>query len=232
MQPAQLLNWAQSLGQFMGRHGFIIAFAILTLFFLYDHGESIAHELRCVLRERLGERAGAYLQLATCALRASVDSMLVVGLFDGAAAWIAYSTAAVQHAGVWAAITGALALVPFLGYLAVVALALQLSVSGAGSSAALVLGVGTVILFAGDKVVRPAVACDGTRLPFVWVLMACLRGFEAFGLIGLVIGPVALTLTRELWEQRVQELEVQRETAATPGSAKHVSRLADRRALF
>src|SRR2546421_735310 len=75
MQPAQLLNWAQSLGQFMGRHVFIIAFAILTLFFLYDHGESIAHELRRVLRERLGEREEAYLQLATCALRASVNSM-------------------------------------------------------------------------------------------------------------------------------------------------------------
>ena len=72
----------------------------------------------------------------------------------------------------------------------------------------LVLALGTLILFVGDKVVRPAVARNGTRLPFVWVLMACFGGFEAFGLIGLVIGPVALTLTRELWEQRVQELEV------------------------
>jgi hypothetical protein len=26
------------------------------------------------------------------------------------------------------------------------------------------------------------------------------------GLIGLVIGPVALSLTRELWEQRVRDL--------------------------
>ena len=205
MQPAQLLVWAQSLGQFMARHVFIIAFTILVLFFLYQEGESLAGGLRRVLRQRLGERAEAYVQLATGALRASVNSMLVVGLFDGVATWIAYSFAGAQHAGIWAAITGALALVPFLGYAAVTALSLQLAITGAGASASAALALGTLILFVGDKVVRPSVASNGTRLPFVWVLMGCLGGFEAFGLIGLVIGPVALTLTRELWEQRVHE---------------------------
>ena len=33
--------------------------------------------------------------------------------------------------------------------------------------------------------------------------MGCLGGFEVLGLVGLVIGPVLLTLTRELWKQRV-----------------------------
>jgi predicted PurR-regulated permease PerM len=205
MQPAQLLVWAQSLGQFMARHVFIIAFTILVLFFLYQEGEYLAGGIRRVLRQRLGERAEAYLQLTTGALRASVNSMLVVGLFDGVATWIAYSFASAPHAGIWAAITGALALVPFLGYVAVIALALQLAIAGTGASASTVLALGTLILFVGDKVVRPSVTRDGTRLPFVWVLMGCLGGFEAFGLIGLVIGPVALALTRELWEQRVQE---------------------------
>jgi ribose/xylose/arabinose/galactoside ABC-type transport system permease subunit len=50
----------------------------------------------------------------------------------------------------------------------------------------------------GDKIVRPVVAGDGTHLPFVWILMACLGGFQVLGLVGLVVGPVALTLAREL----------------------------------
>jgi predicted PurR-regulated permease PerM len=62
------------------------------------------------------------------------------------------------------------------------------------------------VLFVGDKVVRPLIARNATRLHFVWVLMGCLGGFEALGLVGLVIGPVALSLTRELWEQRVRDL--------------------------
>jgi predicted PurR-regulated permease PerM len=219
MQPAQLLVLAQSLGQFMARHVFIIAFTILVLFFLYQEGESLAAGLRRVLRQRLGERAEAYVQLTTAALRASVNSMLVVGLFDGVATWIAYSIAGAVHAGIWAAITGALALVPFLGYVAVIALSLQLAIVGAGASASAVLALGTLILFVGDKVVRPSVARDGTRLPFVCVLMGCLGGFEAFGLVGLVIGPVALTLTRELWEQRVHEDEVRADQDRAPQHA-------------
>jgi hypothetical protein len=67
---------------------------------------------------------------------------------------------------------------------------------------------GCFILLCGDKVVRPVVARDGVRLRFVWVLMGCLGGFEVLGLIGLVIGPVVLTLARELWEQRVRDLAV------------------------
>jgi predicted PurR-regulated permease PerM len=87
-----------------------------------------------------------------------------------------------------------------------VALTLQLAMTGAATPPLLSFGLGCLVLFCGDKVVRPAVARDGVRLRFVWVLMGCLGGFEVLGLIGLVIGPVVLTLARELWEQRVRDL--------------------------
>ena len=106
-----LLAWAQSLGQFMLRHAFIIGFTILLLFFLYQDGESLAESFRRVLRRRIGEHADAYLELATRAVRASVNSMLIVALFDGFASGIAYSIVGVPHAVVWAAVTGLLALI-------------------------------------------------------------------------------------------------------------------------
>jgi predicted PurR-regulated permease PerM len=200
------LGWAQSLGEFTLRHAFIILFTILLLFFLYQEGESLAEEFRRMLRHGIGERAEAYLDLAARAVRASVNSVLVVGLFDGFATGVAYAIIGVPHAAVWAAITGSLALVPFLGYVAVAALTLQLTMTAAAAPALLSFGLGCIILFCGDKIVRPVVARDGTRLSFVWVLMGCLGGFEVLGLVGLVIGPVVLTLTRELWEQRVRDL--------------------------
>ncbi len=205
--PGALLGWAQSLGQFMARQVFIVGFTILVLFFLYQEGESLAEGLRRVLRHRIGERSELYVELAIRALRASVNSMLLVGLFDGFATGIVYAVAGVRHAVLWAAITGALALVPFMGYLAVIALTLQLTMTGDATPALLSLGLGCIVLFCGDKILRPVLARDGTRLRFVWVLMGCLGGFEALGPVGLVIGPVALTLARELWEQRVRDLE-------------------------
>jgi predicted PurR-regulated permease PerM len=203
-----LLAWAQSLGQFMVRHAFIIGFTILLLFFLYQEGESLAQGFKRVLRHRIGERAEGYVDLATRAVRASVNSMLVVSLFDGVATGIAYAIAGVPHAVVWAAITGLLALVPFLGYAAVVALTLELSLMAGATPPLLVFGLGCLVLFCGDKIVRPVLARDGIRLRFVWVLMGCLGGFEVLGLIGLVVGPVVLTLARELWEQHVRDVAV------------------------
>jgi predicted PurR-regulated permease PerM len=201
-----LLGWAQSLGQFMARHAFIIGFTVLLLFFLYQEGESLAAGFRRLLRHHIGERADGYLDLATRAVHASVNSMLVVALFVGFGAGIAYALAGVPHAAEWAAITGLLSLVPFLGYVAVVALTLQLAMTSAATPPLLSFGLGCLVLFCGDKIVRPAVARDGVRLRFVWVLMGCLGGFEVLGLVGLVIGPVVLTLARELWEQRVRDL--------------------------
>jgi predicted PurR-regulated permease PerM len=204
--PTALLGWAQSLGQFMARHTLIVGFAILLLFFLYQEGESLAEEFNRALCHRFGQRAEAYVAVATRAVRASVNSVLVVGLFDGLATGVAFAIAGVPHPAVWGAIIGAVALVPFLGYAAVVVLTVRLAITGAVVPALLSLGLGFAVLFCGDKIVRPLVARDGIRLRFVWILMACLGGFEAFGLMGLVIGPVVLTLARELWRQCAHDL--------------------------
>ena len=218
VDPAALLNGANSLGHFLARHLLIVLFTILVLFFLYQEGESLAQAVRRVLRDCIGERAEGYVDVATRALRASVSSMLVVGLFDGFACSIAYSLAGAPHAVLWAAITGALALVPFVGFAAVAALAMQLAVAGATTPALLSLALGCLVLFCGDKIVRPMIAHNGTNLPFVWVLMGCLGGFEVLGLVGLVVGPVLLALTRELWEERLRPLAVANAEDASPAS--------------
>src|SRR5262249_44931708 len=75
-----ILGSAQSVGQFVARHLFIIAFTVLVLFFLYYNGELLAGEMRRLLRHRIGERAEGYVDLATRALRGSVNGMVVGAL--------------------------------------------------------------------------------------------------------------------------------------------------------
>jgi predicted PurR-regulated permease PerM len=225
--PALLLGWAQSLGQFTAHHAIIIGFTILLLFFLYQNGEMLAQGCRRVLRQRLGAGVERYIGLGTRAVRASVNSMLVVGLFDGLATAAAFALAGVPQAAVWAAITGSLAIVPFLGYLAVIALALQLVIQGTAAAAFIALVLGCAILLIGDKVVRPAVARGGVGLPFVWVLMGCLGGFEVLGIVGLVVGPVVLTLARELWEQRVLDAAATGEASLAEERPHNASRVAE-----
>jgi predicted PurR-regulated permease PerM len=206
--PAAIFGWAQLLGHFTARNLVIVGFSILLLYFLYREGASLARELARALRDMLGDRADRYLDVATRAVRGSVNSMMVVGLFDACATGLAYAIVGAPRALVWAAITGALAAVPFLGYVAVAAMAVELAVKGAGAPAASSLVLGCVVLICGDKVVRPMVARGGMRLPFVWVLMGCIGGFGVLGLAGLVIGPVVLSLAMEMYEQGVRERDL------------------------
>jgi predicted PurR-regulated permease PerM len=203
--PGALLGWAQSLGEFTFHHALTIAFTVLLLGFFYQQGESLARELTGVLRQAIGDRSERYVEVGTRALRASVSSMLVVGLFDGFATALAYAAAGAPRPLLWAAITGSLAAVPFLGYAAVAAMALELALQGLSATALLAVLLGCAVLLGGDKLIRPMVARGGVRLPFVWVLMGCIGGFGVLGLSGLVIGPVVLGLVGELWDQRARE---------------------------
>lgn len=208
--PAAVLGWAHALARAMARHALIVGFAILLLAFLYRQGASLGRELTRGLRAAVGDRAEHYVHVATRAVRASVNSMLAVALFDSLATALAYGAVGTPRALLWAAITGSLAAVPFVGYAAVAALAAQLALQGMADAALLSGLLGCAVLLCGDKLVRPMVARGGMRLPFVWVLMGCIGGFGVLGLAGLVIGPVVLTLAAEIWEQRLGDGGVDR----------------------
>jgi predicted PurR-regulated permease PerM len=46
-----------------------------------------------------------------------------------------------------------------------------------------------------------------TRLPFLWVLLGILGGVETFGIIGLFVGPVVMSVVIQLWRDWVDDAE-------------------------
>lgn len=209
-----VLGWAETLGQFIAHHLFVISFTLLVLFFLYRGGETLALHLNRLLHDRLGARA-PFIELATVALRATVNGMVILGFFDGGLTGIIYALCGVERAEVWGAVTGVLSLIPFLAYAVVAAVALALVAKGAMLAAVAVGGLGTLVLFTGDKIVRPVLVGGAARLGFVWVLMGTLGGLELLGLLGLFVGPVALALGGALWQDWIRN----RAHPLTPGLA-------------
>jgi predicted PurR-regulated permease PerM len=211
-------RWLQSVGEFAGRHLFRIAFTVLLLFFVYRSGEALAHDLRRLIHENVGDRANHYIELAIRGLRATISSTLFVGIFDGVLIGIACAIARLPDAHVWGALTGLLAAIPFLGYVVVFGAFMALQGGGSAIAAWAVLATGAVILTTGDKVIRPILVGSSTQLGFAWVLMGTLGGLEFLGFIGIFVGPVVLALAGELWRDRTTRINRDRTTQVTTGT--------------
>jgi len=198
---AAVVGWAQSLGQLVLHHVLIISFTILALFFLYRGGVPLEQQVRRVVHDKLGARGDAYFQQMVVAVRATVGGTLVVAALDGVLLGLAYAAAGVPSAVVWGAVTGLFAMIPYLAYVAVGAIAVALSVHGAGTAAVALCGFSVAVIFASDKFIRPALTGRASHLGFFWVLLGGLGGLETFGLLGIFIGPVLLASAIALWRE-------------------------------
>jgi predicted PurR-regulated permease PerM len=72
---------------------------------------------------------------------------------------------------------------------------------GAAAAAVVVFVAGLAVLTVADHVVRPFIIGNATRLPFLFVLVGILGGVEAFGMLGLFLGPAIMAILVDLWRE-------------------------------
>jgi predicted PurR-regulated permease PerM len=179
-----------------------VAFAFLCLFFFYKDGHALQGQTAAIGAHLIGaQRWTLYALKVPTAVRATVNGLVLVGLAEGVLLGIGYQFAGVPSAVLWAAATGVLAIIPFGAPLAFGAVALLLLYQGNAVGAAAIVVLGAVVLFVADHFVRPTIIGNATKLPFLAVLLGILGGVETLGLIGLFVGPVAMTLFVTLWHE-------------------------------
>jgi predicted PurR-regulated permease PerM len=107
-------------------------------------------------------------------------------------------------------VTALFSLVPIVGSAAVWGpAAIVLAISGHWVKALILLGWGAGVVAQADNVVRPYVISERANLNTLAVFFALLGGVKAFGVMGVFIGPVALSFTLVV-------LEMLRETILDP----------------
>ena len=62
----------------------------------------------------------------------------------------------------------------------------------------------SVVVFVADHFIRPGLIGASTRLPFLWILLSIFGGLEAFGLIGLFVGPAIMAAVLALWREGIK----------------------------
>ena len=137
-------------------------------------------------------------------LRGTVLTGLVQGVLAGAGYWMT----GVPDPAFFGALTAIASIVPAIGTLLVwIPAGLYLLATGhvTAGIAELVYGalvVGILI----DYVIRPMLVGRGTHVPAVFTFVAIFGGIEVFGLSGLVVGPVLVTLCVAILKTYDEEL--------------------------
>jgi predicted PurR-regulated permease PerM len=194
---ANLRNVAGDVGRNVGKFGL----AVFALFFLYRNGDSVLTQFRGVATRWLGEAAPGYIQAVGVTVRAVVFGIVLTALAQGVLAGLGYWVAGIAAPALWGVITALVSLIPFVGPVVWVGLSLGLLAQGETHAALGLFLWGALVVSWVDNLIRPLVISGPTRIPFLLVFLGVLGGLNAFGLIGLFLGPVLLAVSVGIWRE-------------------------------
>jgi predicted PurR-regulated permease PerM len=190
---------------------------LLILFFLLRDREQYTRAAVSMLPLPPGraQQLGATVQQTVIA---NIYGMCAVGILQGALTALGFWMTGLRAPLLWGAMAAILSFIPLVGpslvwIPGVVVLALQ-----GNWTQAIMLGLwGSIVVSAADYIVRPKVAGGRVNANRLLVLLSFLGGLSAFGAIGIIAGPVVLSLVTALLgmvrEERAS-LREKREAAA------------------
>jgi predicted PurR-regulated permease PerM len=185
----------------VGRNAAKFGLAVFALFFLFRHGDTVLSQFRGVATRWLGEPARGYIQAVGVTVRAVVFGIVLTALAQGALAGLGYWVAGIEAPALWGVITALVSLIPFVGPVVWIGLSLSLLAHGDSQAALGLFLWGALVVSWIDNLIRPLVISGPTRIPFLLVFLGVLGGLNAFGLIGLFLGPVLLAVTVAIWRE-------------------------------
>lgn len=190
----------------IGRNLLKLLLTILTLFFLYRDGQTIARQSQHIIRRFLGERVFPYLRTAGATTRAVLHGLLITAFAQGSMAGIGYSIVGLQGPVLLGVLTGVLSAVPAVGTAIVfVPLSVWLFLTGPVWKGFILLLWCFVLVHPIDNILRPLIISNAARLPFLLVMFGAIGGLTAFGLVGLFVGPVLLGVAFVIWREWAQQ---------------------------
>lgn len=184
-----------------GLAGMLLGFALvlLSMFFFYVQGESILQQLS-ILSPLPKRYDNEFRERFRDVIEATFRGQLFTGLAQGVVTGIGLAIAQVPGAGFWGAVAALLSLIPMVGAAAVwvpASIYLLISASMGGRpwwQPIFMIAWGAIPVSLVDNIVRPWAMKGKAQLPAIPLLFAVLGGMQAFGFVGLVIGPLVFSL--------------------------------------
>lgn len=174
--------------------------AIFILFFFLRDGEALGRGLKDLFPMSRENKLVVFSRLTTT-VSAVVQGQVITGGAQGLLGGIAYWVLGVPYPVFLAVLTSFLALIPVGGAVFVwLPSALYLYLTGHwGKGIALFLW-GALVISMIDNILKPLLIGGKTNIPTLFLFLSILGGIAFYGIIGIFLGPVMLTLFLTLIE--------------------------------
>jgi len=148
-------------------------------------------------------------------MRGALSALLLVPIIQGALATIGYAVLGIPNALLWGGITTLVAFLPLIGTpLVWVPICIYLAIQGQVWQCVLLAVYCAVVVSAIDNVLRPWIMKGSTDIHPLWSFLAILGGLISFGALGLLVGPLIVSLG--VSALRIYEMDVLRAKPAGP----------------
>jgi predicted PurR-regulated permease PerM len=176
--------------------------ALVIAFFFYASGERLSGVLRTVLERIAGPvHAARLIGVTGVTMRGVVYGLLGTAVMQGILTGLGLWGAGVPRPLLLGVIAGTLSVLPVGAPVVWIPAALWLLASGHDWRGALLFAYCLVCVSGSDSVIRPYFIARGARLPFLLTMLGVLGGALAFGLLGIFVGPVLLSLGYSLVQE-------------------------------
>ena len=179
----------------LGAMGTVLDFFVmlfLLFFLLRDGRHMLGRMVRLVPMEP--QRRGELLKLVGDTTRAVAYGTVLTALAQGALVGIGFAVLGLPSAIVFGVLAGFLALLPVGGAALVWVPAIVVLVSTSQWGSAIFLAIWGMGVSGSDNLLRPFLISSQAPVSTLAVFVGVIGGLSAFGLIGVIIGPVLLTV--------------------------------------
>ncbi len=186
------------------------AISFFTLFFLFREGRRVRLTIATLLPLD-EERVERLFSSINDTIFANVYGVIAVAAVQGVLTGAAFAILGLGSPVLWGIVTAGCSLLPIVGTALVwVPAAIVLGASGHWAKGVIMLIWGSSVAATADHILRPYIVGGRVKMNALFVFFSLLGGIHAFGILGIFVGPLVLSITvavLDMLRQETRELQ-------------------------
>jgi predicted PurR-regulated permease PerM len=182
-------------------------FTLLSLYYLFKDGDRLLKWIKEIVPLSAKE-SGIIIERFKAMISATLYGGILIAILQGILGGVSFWVLAISSPVFWGTTMAFLSFIPMGGTALIWGpAAIFLFIQGAFWKGIILLGLGILLIGMADNLLRPLLVSTKTKIHPLLLFFSVLGGIQAFGMIGLVGGPLIVTLFLTLVEIYIQGIK-------------------------